>query len=351
MPDLETRDINGVEIFATGTHNGDMFAEKDLDTIVDSFNKTKEFMKPFLKFGHNKEQRIAKSDGMPALGWIESLKRKGTKIVADFKRIPKKVHDLIASGAFRRISIEMFTEKLIDGKTFKNVLSAVALLGADIPAVKTLDDIINLFAQQEGVKVFDEEEECKTYSLDINTKTKKEDINMSEEIIKELRQQKTDQEKGFKEKEKTFEETIEKKDEEIADKDKKIEEQGKEIEKKDGEIKEAEKEKKLSEINAKVDKFIEEKHLVPADKEKTAKMLLKLHGDEDATKTYIETIERADINVHTDEEGNLISKTNKKPDPDYEDEEKHDKIKQYMEKHEVTYGVAFDAISLEDNKQ
>ena len=226
MPEIF--DINNVEIFATGVHNGDKFTDKDLEEMVRSFEEIKPTLKPFLKLGHDEDQELVQTDGMPAIGWIERLRKVGSKLVADFVRVPKKIYELIKIGAYRRISSEIFFNMKIGDKTFPRALRAVALLGADTPAVQNLDDIIALFKKQNEVVAYKTECEVKTYEFENN---KKEDVNMTAEEIKKLEEENAALKADNEAKEKV-----------IGEKDATIEEKEKVIEAKTGEVVEAKKE-------------------------------------------------------------------------------------------------------------
>lgn len=131
--------IQNVEIFASGTWNGMKFVNSDLDEIVSNTNELikRGRVKPPLKLGHSDTQILkGQDDGDPALGWIDNLTVKDGKILADFNQIPDVLFKAIDQGLWKQVSVEM---KHIDHRGF--VLTAVALLGADIPAVKTLDDL------------------------------------------------------------------------------------------------------------------------------------------------------------------------------------------------------------------
>lgn len=127
MADEELHTIENVEIFATGTHNGDRYTTKDLDDMVDSFGKVG-FNVP-LKAAHN----WTESD--VALGWIENLRRKGSKLVADFTNIPESVFATIKRRGWDAVSSEIFFDIERNKKTFRRVLKAVGLLGISTPAV------------------------------------------------------------------------------------------------------------------------------------------------------------------------------------------------------------------------
>jgi hypothetical protein len=129
--------IKGVEIFRTGKWNGDSYSVKDLQDIVDSaagvgFN-------PPVKLGH-----AEKSGGM-AFGWVENVritfdnaKKSAARLVADFIDVPEEIVTLVKERRFDAVSSEIFWNFKRNGKTFRRVLKAVALLGAETPGVGNL---------------------------------------------------------------------------------------------------------------------------------------------------------------------------------------------------------------------
>lgn len=136
--------LEGVEIFATGTHNGMKFNETDLAEMVSSFNTLtqKEGYRPVLKLGHEDTQKyFGQKKGAPNLGIVQKIWHDGKKIFANFENVPDAVVDMIRSGRYNAVSIEMFPKLQAEGVTFSNVLTAVALLGAELPAVKGLKDL------------------------------------------------------------------------------------------------------------------------------------------------------------------------------------------------------------------
>jgi hypothetical protein len=145
-----TYDIKDVEIFSVGTWNGDPYTEKDLEDMVESFKEIGGDIKPYIKLGHNKKQKMLQVDGMPAAGWIVNLKRKGEKLLADFSGIPKKIKELIEKKAYGRFSSEIYWNLNLKNKKHRRVLRAVALLGADTPAVSNLNDFINLYIEDKN---------------------------------------------------------------------------------------------------------------------------------------------------------------------------------------------------------
>jgi hypothetical protein len=138
-------DLKGREIFAVGTWNGMDFTPEDLEDIVANFNLLNDTHKVPLKFGHNKEQKI--TDGQPAIGWISKLIKQGDKLFADFTDMPKVVFEAIKNKLYRTVSVELlFNVSKETGERFNHVLDAVALLGADKPAVSGLADLDALLA-------------------------------------------------------------------------------------------------------------------------------------------------------------------------------------------------------------
>ena len=126
-----TNDIKGVEIFGAGTHNGDVYTEKDLDDICSAF-KDLDF-RPAVKIGHSKDK-----PGAPSYGWVVNLKRVGDKIQADLTDMHDSVVDAIRNKNYDRVSSEIYFNLKRGGKEFRRALKAVALLGAEVPAVAGL---------------------------------------------------------------------------------------------------------------------------------------------------------------------------------------------------------------------
>lgn len=145
---VEFGEINGVEIFRTGTWKGSRsltVTSSMLDEMVQAFSelsmKVSGYVPP-IKLGHTDAQRfLQQSNGAPALGWVAALRRVGDTVVADFKDVPSSLIDLIRKRLYNSVSIELMPKVEYAGQTFKNVLSAVAVLGAELPAVKGLKEL------------------------------------------------------------------------------------------------------------------------------------------------------------------------------------------------------------------
>jgi cation transport regulator len=138
------------EIFSVGKWNGDDYSEADLHDIVENFETLKDKIKPPVKLGHGWKE------GQPALGWVESLSVVKDKIVAKITDIPEIIYEAINNKRYKRISSEIYWNfKAATGKTYNYVLKAVALLGADIPAVDNLQDLTAYLNQISNIGSFD----------------------------------------------------------------------------------------------------------------------------------------------------------------------------------------------------
>lgn len=195
VEETPTYKINGVEVFSAGIWNKDKYEVGDLHAIVESFNALKDGFKPYLKLGHDDKQKLARSSGLPSVGWVENLYVRGTKLLADLNYIPEKVFKLIKSKAYRKVSCEIYWDLDVNGTKYPRVLSGIALLGAETPGVMNLADILGNYALKENhVGVYEamqKEDSFKTYITELDTKT--EDDKMSEEnteVQKELEEKK-----------------------------------------------------------------------------------------------------------------------------------------------------------------
>lgn len=183
--DQETKEMENMEIFEVGEYKNGKYkaTEKRLEEIVENFRELKDRIKVPLKLTHDKVEG--------AYGWVSNLKKKGKKLFADFKYVPKKVYDLLVNKkAFARPSIELMPE--FEGK--ENVLSGVAFLGSELPEVDSLDDLLDLYSKEvekETISLITKPSD-KMISLAFD-KSEEQEISFSkeqEEIKKKKRQEK-----------------------------------------------------------------------------------------------------------------------------------------------------------------
>lgn len=162
--------VNGVEIFSTGVWNGKQITDGDLAAIAASYTKASGTVRPFLKLGHDEDQKLLQSDGLPAAGWVENVRKVEGKLLADFVDIPKKIYQLIKNRAYRKVSCEIYNNITIGGLKYSKLLGAVALLGADTPGVMNLNDILSMYCVPRDTSViekFAEQSKSDTITTDL----------------------------------------------------------------------------------------------------------------------------------------------------------------------------------------
>jgi hypothetical protein len=166
-----TRVVTGLELFSTGRHEDasgqvDDWEGADLDEVVANFDAGLPEFVP-VKLGHTSEefnQRVSQAlnvpsdlfegedgGGVPAIGRLVRLSKDGEKLVGDLE-VAGQLQDLIETGLYRQVSVE-----LVEDPERGWVLSAVALLGAERPAVKDLAGLASaavLTERRAPVRVF-----------------------------------------------------------------------------------------------------------------------------------------------------------------------------------------------------
>ena len=118
-----------IEVFRAGTHtdsagNTKTWSNEDLDQIVSKYNDQDEHEAP-LVIGHPK-------DNSPAYGWVEKLKRKGDKLLANVKPTVDEFVDWVKKGLYKKISISLYSD---------HTLRHIGFLGGMPPAVKGLEAV------------------------------------------------------------------------------------------------------------------------------------------------------------------------------------------------------------------
>ena len=136
------------EVLSAGTWNKRTFTLEDLTKIVANTKARLDYLKPTLKLGHDDDQALAKSAGLPACGWMTDLRLDGEKVVATFAGIPEGLNKLLGK-AWKRVSCELlFGWRDPETGSKMTVMSAVALLGEELPAVTNLADIAALYGEE-----------------------------------------------------------------------------------------------------------------------------------------------------------------------------------------------------------
>lgn len=175
-----TRDLPNQEIFAAGTWNGDHYDPEDLDKMVEAYNATSEAYKPKLKLSHDHPK------GWPAVGWMENVRRVGSKLMADFKGIPAKIFDAIQAGGYDNKSAEVLWNVVVGGKKFPYLLKAVALLGVDMPAVDNIGGLMESLYSSEGGEARAYKSEAPEGEIKTYDKLEENDMEKLEQLTNDL---------------------------------------------------------------------------------------------------------------------------------------------------------------------
>jgi len=150
LPTIEAATFKDVPLIKVGTFDASTgkvsVTRKMLDQMVEAYEALQRKFHAPLKLGHTETGEAMA--GQPAAGWIENIRRVGNQLVADLEHVPAKVAELMESGAFRSRSIEISPNFAIDGKIYAHVVTGLALLGAELPAVSTIDDIHDFYGDE-----------------------------------------------------------------------------------------------------------------------------------------------------------------------------------------------------------
>jgi hypothetical protein len=153
---LITYNLKDEEILQTGKYKGFEFTKEKLKEIFDNFYKLKEEVKPTIKLGHG-EQDILGRSGFPAAGYITDLKlsEDGERLYANLQDVPKEVKELIDAKAYNRKSAEVILSYEDPNKPENKgtVLCGLALLGEEMPEIKTLEDIKKMYYSDNTNKI------------------------------------------------------------------------------------------------------------------------------------------------------------------------------------------------------
>jgi hypothetical protein len=133
---LRRRLNDGVEVFRAGNYPGKIpVTETDVSRIADTYNR-------FQAGRGTRYEAAAKQtheSGKPALGWVSKLEAKGKSLIAQFRDTSDELLNGIIEERYPNPSIELRQSFQVGGKDQGLSLKAVALLGADPPAVKEVE--------------------------------------------------------------------------------------------------------------------------------------------------------------------------------------------------------------------
>jgi hypothetical protein len=155
MP-LETVDLRDVELLKADVvihgrgspPSGDVWSSADLRAMADAARELGDEWRAPAKVGHG-------GGDQPAVGWLDRVRvsADGKRLLGDILSVPAKFAELVRSRAYRSRSLELSRVKSQrSGKEYPWVPTAVAWLGAALPAVKGLADVAALYSD-EGVEL------------------------------------------------------------------------------------------------------------------------------------------------------------------------------------------------------
>jgi hypothetical protein len=137
--------VRGAEIFEAGTRRGETYTVADLDDMARNFKLARGVIDPPLVTGHDEDQSFLQDSQLPAAGWLVRVYRRGTKLFGDFDGIPRSIARLINARAYKKVSVEIYHEDQHPEDTPAackgKIVRRVAMLGAELPQVKTLADL------------------------------------------------------------------------------------------------------------------------------------------------------------------------------------------------------------------
>jgi hypothetical protein len=145
MPEDKAEDqlytVQGIPIFEAGTWKGGklVYPIDRLKQIVESFMELKGRIVPYVFLGHGPDG-TQKHTGQPNVGRLENVRLVGNRIVADLAALPKQIYEMMRRGAYNRWSVEIAKDWVdtVTSKTHERLLTGLALLGTEQPAVNTL---------------------------------------------------------------------------------------------------------------------------------------------------------------------------------------------------------------------
>lgn len=262
--DPETHELKGIEIFAAGHWNGEDYNEAHLETIARSFEKTKDYLKPYLKIGHGEKQRLLAGDELPAAGFIQRVYKSGNKLLADITKVPRVIYELIRRKAYSRVSSELFVNFRANNETHPLALKAVAILGGETPAVHTLSDILNWYTVDDTVIAYRKQDDIREVDIDVaafNLSTQ--EVTMTIEELQRKNAVLEAENKSFKEENAALEADLKKANEEKT----RIEGEAKAFKDKaealEADAVKAKKESRNREISAKVKAYVDAERVTP----------------------------------------------------------------------------------------
>lgn len=154
--ELETETVPGLQIAMVGKHtdkHGRVWeaTEEELDALVTSYPELKKRgWLARLRFAeHDNWPENLKALGLVSLGYLDNVRRVGTRLFADAMKVPKQVAELMRSGALPTVSPGIASALKVGDYTARRGLHHLALLGwkpPAMPGLKGVDAITAMYA-------------------------------------------------------------------------------------------------------------------------------------------------------------------------------------------------------------
>jgi hypothetical protein len=191
------KSLQRAALMSAGKANDIEFTVKDLIGVATSFDALGLTGRVPIKFGHNDTQSL--TDGQPALGWVSRIYVEGDTLYGDFTDMPTSVYELIRSGAYKFLSVELLRDVQAGTRKLPWVLDAVALLGADQPAFGTLADLQSLTMKRKpALQARARVEMRRGFSLSSEARKGMSDENFDEKLQAALKKQREEMRAEFK---------------------------------------------------------------------------------------------------------------------------------------------------------
>lgn len=312
---LETKNIDGVEIFETGIWKGVKYNEKDLDNMVDNFNNG--IAEPYITIDHSDKATSQFKDALQALalGFVKKLERRGKKLIAGFKQVPKVVAELIESGPLKKKSIEFYRNHIANGKLYKNVLQGVTFHGANgLPEVNTLSDFLSLYKSNLQTMEKSKKDIVSISNLDKeDNKLMENQIELKKDEYQELLK-KSSQVDVFQSEVSSLKEEFEK----MKNDSKRILEENEALKAEHKEIEKTQKENLKKEADVYISKKVNDGFIKPAHKDRYVSEYIMYKSDEKKFKDFTDDIESRGTIINVNPTQNMSNQelVNFKYDPE-----------------------------------
>lgn len=117
-----------VEVFRAGDYGAKgRYGEAELEAIAADYDPAR----------HEAPVTLDHRQEGPADGWVSGLRRAGDRLLATLARLSPRLRDLLAAGAYKKRSVELYRAFRATGRPY---IKAVSFLGAAAPEVKGLAD-------------------------------------------------------------------------------------------------------------------------------------------------------------------------------------------------------------------